>query len=51
MSDPGSPPPSGSGLRAPQGCGEWAVVVLGIIWVVLAIIFVIALILRLNGSI
>ena len=30
---------------------EWVVVILGIVWVVLAIIFVIALILRLNGTI
>ena len=35
-----------SGLRGPQGCGEWTVVVLGLVWVVLAIVFVVALILR-----
>ena len=50
---PEAPPPgdqgSGSGLRGPRGCGEWAVVILGVIWVVLAIIFVIALVIRLNG--
>ena len=50
---PGAPPPedpsSGSGLRAPQGCAEWAVVILGVIWVVLAVIFVVALVVRLSG--
>jgi len=48
---PASPPPSngsGSGLRGPQGCAEWTVVVLGVIWVVLAIVFVIALVARLS---
>jgi hypothetical protein len=47
-----NPPPAssfGSRLRAPQGCGEWAVVILGIIWVVLGIIFVVALVVRLSG--
>ena len=47
--EPPPPQSSGSGLRAPQGCGEWAVVILGVIWVVLAIIFVVALVVRLNG--
>jgi hypothetical protein len=42
-------PESGSGLRAPQGCGEWAVVILGVIWLVLAVIFVVALIVRLSA--
>ena len=48
---PAAPPParSGSGLRAPQGCAEWTVVILGVVWVVLAIVFVVALIVRLNG--
>ena len=51
--EPPTPPPdepnTGWGLRGPQGCGEWAVVILGVIWVILAIIFVIALVVRLNG--
>jgi hypothetical protein len=50
---PSPPPPekqgSGSGLRAPQGCAEWTVVVLGVVWAVLAIVFVVALVLRLSG--
>jgi hypothetical protein len=48
---PEGPPPqgSGSGLRAPQGCAEWTVVILGVIWVLLALIFVVALVARLNG--
>jgi hypothetical protein len=37
------------GLRGPQGCAEWAVVILGVVWVVLAIVFVVALIVRLSG--
>lgn len=40
---------SGSGLRAPQGCGEWAVVILGVIWLVLAVVFVVALVVRLSA--
>lgn len=39
---------SGSGLRGPEGCAEWTVVVLGVIWALLAIIFVIALIVRMS---
>ena len=35
-----------NGLRGPQGCGEWAVVVLGLVWVVLALVFVLVLVLR-----
>ena len=49
---PPSPPSSGSGsgsLRAPQGCAEWAVVILGVIWVVLAIVFVVAFVVRLSS--
>ncbi len=50
---PQAPPPekqgSGPGLRGPQGCGEWAVVVLGVIWAVLAVVFVVALVVRLSG--
>ena len=37
------------GLRGPRGCAEWAVVILGVIWVVLAIVFVVALIVRQSG--
>ena len=48
---PEPPPPrgSGSGLRAPQGCAEWTVVILGVIWAVLAVIFVVAFVVRLSG--
>ncbi len=48
---PDPPPPRGprSGLRGPRGCAEWTVVILGVIWVVLAIIFVVALVVRLNN--
>ena len=45
--DPGAG--SGPGLRGPQGCAEWTVVILGVIWVVLAVVFIIALVLRLSG--
>jgi len=51
--EPPAPPPeepdSGWGLRGPQGCAEWTVVILGLIWVVLAVVFVIALVVRLSG--
>lgn len=47
--DPPPPQSSGSGLRAPQGCAEWTVVILGVIWAVLAIIFVVAFVVRLSG--
>ena len=36
----------GMKLRGPQGCGEWAVVILGVIWLVLLILFVVVLALR-----
>jgi hypothetical protein len=35
-----------NGLRGPRSCGEWAVVILGVVWLALAIIFVVVLILR-----
>ena len=37
------------GLRGPRGCAEWTVVILGVVWAVLAVIFVIALVVRLSG--
>ena len=43
-------PNSGSGLRWPQGCAEWAVVILGVVWIVLAIVFVVALVVRLASQ-
>jgi hypothetical protein len=36
-------------MRGPRGCGEWTVVVLGVIWFVLAVVFVIALVVRLSA--
>jgi len=47
--EPSPPQSSGSGLRAPRGCAEWTVVILGVIWAVLAIIFVVAFVVRLSG--
>ncbi|MEX1334265.1 MAG: hypothetical protein AB1Z66_03085 [Candidatus Limnocylindrales bacterium] len=50
-SEPDAEPGSGSsgGLLRPQGCAEWTVVILGVIWVVLGIVFVVALVIRLDG--
>jgi|GEM_PF-3711208 len=39
-------PPSGPRLRGPSGCLEWAVVVLGVVFAVLLVVFVIALVAR-----
>lgn len=46
---PGKDPGWFEGLRGPRGCAEWAVVILGVVWVVLAVIFVVALVVRLSG--
>jgi hypothetical protein len=37
-------------MRGPRGCAEWTVVVLGIVWFVLAVVFVIALVVRLSAT-
>jgi hypothetical protein len=37
-------------MRAPHGCAEWTVVILGVVWAVLAIVFVVALVVRLSAT-
>ncbi len=50
MSDPRpsseQPPTPGPRLRGPRGCMEWTVVVMGLVYVLLLILFVVVLVIR-----
>jgi hypothetical protein len=37
-------------MRSPRGCAEWTVVILGVVWAVLAVVFVVALVVRLSSG-